>query len=52
MHPRHLIGVDIGGTKIAVAVVDVSGRILARTTIPTEADQGFERAVGRLTQAH
>jgi glucokinase len=51
MNPRQLIGVDIGGTKIAVAVVDVTGQMLARTAFPTEAEQGFHRAVGRLTQA-
>lgn len=33
------IGVDIGGTKIAAAVVDESGAILARDRRPSEADQ-------------
>ncbi len=51
MPPRPLIGVDIGGTKIAVAVVDASGRMLARTSFPTEAEQGFDRAVGRIADA-
>jgi glucokinase len=32
------IGVDVGGTKIAAGVVDESGRILARTRVPTPAD--------------
>lgn len=31
------IGVDIGGTKINAGLVDVSGRILTETTLPTEA---------------
>jgi glucokinase len=48
---RLAIGVDIGGTKIAVAAVDGSGRILAREAIATEAELGFERAVGRMTAA-
>ena len=30
--------VDIGGTKIAVGMVDESGRVLARAETPTEAD--------------
>lgn len=53
MHPLpHLIGVDIGGTKIAVAAVEASsGCILARTAFATEADQGFDRAVQRLAAA-
>jgi glucokinase len=42
------LGVDIGGTKMAVAVVDARGTILARGTLATEADQGFPRAVRRL----
>jgi len=45
------IGVDIGGTKMAVAAVDTHGAILARVTLPTEADQGFPRAVTRLAAA-
>lgn len=45
------IGVDIGGTKIAVAVVDQAGQILACASLPTEAEQGFARAVERLGQA-
>jgi glucokinase len=31
------IGVDIGGTKVAAGVVDETGRILARTRLPTPA---------------
>ncbi len=45
---EYAIGVDIGGTKIAVAAVDSSGYILRQVTFPTEAAQGFDRAVARL----
>lgn len=45
------VGVDIGGTKMAVAAVTPDGRILARTVLPTEAERGFERAVQRLGEA-
>lgn len=48
---RKAIGVDIGGTKMAVAAVDPRGAILARATLPTEADQGFAHAVERLAEA-
>jgi glucokinase len=37
--------VDIGGTKIAVAVVDDRGAILAREEKPTAAAEGFEAAM-------
>jgi glucokinase len=45
------IGIDIGGTKIAVAAVDHNGCIRARLVLPTEAELGFGRAVERLSQA-
>ena len=49
--PARAIGIDIGGTKIAVAAIDESGAILARTTIATEAELGFDRAIVRMTEA-
>ncbi len=45
------IGIDIGGTKMAVAAVDGKGQIAARLALPTEAELGFDRAVGRLGTA-
>ena len=45
------IGIDIGGTKIAVAAVERSGRIAARTQFATEAEQGFDRALGQMVEA-
>ncbi|MGG7613152.1 ROK family protein, partial [Streptomyces sp. ZG43] len=36
---------DIGGTKIAAALVDREGRIVRRAQRPTPADQGGERVV-------
>lgn len=44
-------GVDIGGTKIAVGVVDAEGRIVAQRSFPTEAALGFEQAVARIVAA-
>ena len=31
----HLIGIDLGGTKIEVAVLDAAGRLLLRERVPT-----------------
>jgi glucokinase len=45
------IGIDIGGTKTAVAAVNREGRIVARRVFATEAEQGFERALKRMAQA-
>ncbi len=48
---RRALGIDIGGTKIAVAAVDDSGSIAHQVAIPTEAEQGFDRGVRRIIDA-
>jgi glucokinase len=42
-------GVDIGGTKIAVGVVDKSGRVLAKNECATEVARGFDHAMWQVT---
>jgi glucokinase len=43
-----LIGaIDIGGTKIAVGMVDDQGRIAARAECPTASERGFADGLGR-----
>jgi glucokinase len=49
--PTRAIGVDIGGTKIALGAVDGSGHVLGRVSMATEAGLGFDRAVGRIGEA-
>jgi glucokinase len=44
------IGIDIGGTKMALALIDDGGAILDRAVLSTEAEQGFDRAVERLSR--
>ena len=44
----HIIGVDLGGTKILVAGMDADHRILARTKIPTGAEDGPEAVIDRI----
>ncbi len=51
MSERRALGIDIGGTKIAVAAVDSAGRIHAQTSLATEAERGFGRAVERMLTA-
>ena len=54
----HAVGVDIGGTKIAVGVVDDKGRILAKTKRktrpddPASIDAAIADAVAELGQTH
>jgi glucokinase len=43
-----LVGaIDIGGTKIAVGIIDDSGRVLARTQEPTNPEGGYRDALRR-----
>lgn len=37
--------VDIGGTKIAVGIVDAEGRVLTQAQVPTDAEAGYPRAI-------
>jgi glucokinase len=39
------LGIDLGGTKIALALVDTGGRVLAQRRLDTEADAGPEAAL-------
>ena len=43
-----VVGIDIGGTKIAAALVSVQGQVLARGLIPTEAARGFDDGLRRI----
>src|SRR5208283_9849 len=40
--------VDIGGTKIAMGLVDDDGHVLCRTECPTDAESGYAEALVRI----
>ena len=42
--------IDIGGTKIAVGVVDSNGRVLAKTERPTDVSRGFHHAMQEIIE--
>lgn len=42
--------IDIGGTKIAVGMVDDSGRVLAKAESPTAGERGYADGLARITQ--
>lgn len=45
------LGIDIGGTKIAVATVRGSAEIVRETQIPTESERGFASGATRIAEA-
>ena len=42
------VGIDIGGTKIAVAAVDGSGEVVCEATIATESARGLAAGISRI----
>jgi glucokinase len=43
-HPPVVVGIDFGGTKIAIAVCDLAGNKLAASVVDTEGDRGARAA--------
>ncbi|MBN1643263.1 MAG: ROK family protein, partial [Dehalococcoidales bacterium] len=43
-----VVGVDIGGTKIAAAIFDTEGKMLDKSVQPTYADRGVKAVIDRL----
>jgi glucokinase len=43
-----VVGVDLGGTKIALGLIDADNHIVARCRIPTDADKGLASVVERI----
>ncbi|MDW8290889.1 MAG: ROK family protein [Armatimonadota bacterium] len=44
----YIVGVDIGGTKVACVLADGEGRIVARQWQPTRSAEGWQAVVGQL----
>lgn len=48
---NYLVGVDLGGTKIATALLTVEGKIVRRTRMDTLAFEGPEAVIDRIVQS-
>ena len=46
-----IIGVDLGGTKIAAALSTEEGKIITDVNIPTEANQGKKQVIANIKKA-
>jgi glucokinase len=48
--PPHVIGMDLGGTKILAAVVDFKGNIVAEAKLKTRGEEGPDVVIGRIAE--
>lgn len=48
MEKKYVVGVDLGGTKIYTALVDLEGNIIKEKTVETLAHEGEQAVVGRI----
>ncbi|NLH74287.1 MAG: ROK family protein [Verrucomicrobia bacterium] len=48
---KQAIGIDIGGSKTAIGLVTHTGDVIQYRVFPTEAEQGFNRAIRRIVTA-
>lgn len=48
---KYRIGVDVGGTNVKLALVDMNGKIVYSNTTPTRADLGYEHSIANIQTA-
>ena len=48
MEKKYVVGVDLGGTKIYTALVDLEGYIIREKTVETLANEGEQAVMGRI----
>ena len=48
MEKKYVVGVDLGGTKIYTALVDLEGNIIKEKTVETLAHEGEQAVLGRI----
>lgn len=48
---KFVIGLDLGGTKIATCVMDAEGEIIKKITLPTLANEGPEAVISRMKKS-
>lgn len=48
MKDKLIIGIDVGGTKVAGGLINKKAKLLRSLTVPTEADKGFEASFSQI----
>ncbi len=51
MEEKYYIGVDLGGTNIKAGMVTDRGKVIVKTSLPTEADKGPDYILDRICEA-
>jgi glucokinase len=46
--PERILGIDLGGTKLRVALTDLEGHMIARRDVPTEPAKGPEQVLNKI----
>ncbi len=46
---KYIIGIDVGGTKVAGGLVTRQGKLSDAQVVPTHADKGFEKSFAQIT---
>jgi len=45
---RYIIGIDVGGTKVAGGLLNLKARLVKSEVVPTRAEEGFETSLGQI----
>jgi glucokinase len=48
---KQSIGIDLGGTNIKAGLVDKNGKIIFKTSVPTETNLGYKHVIGQIKKA-
>ncbi len=47
---KYIIGIDIGGTKVAGGLVNLNARLVKSVVVPTRAEEGFKTSLGQIME--
>lgn len=50
MSKKYSIGIDVGGTNVKIAIVDLKGNIIYSNSVPTRAEMGYEYTIKNMKE--
>lgn len=48
--PKHVIGIDLGGTNMQIGVVNAANKVIGRSKRKTRATEGLDKVIGRICE--